>query len=229
MECKPTVQQLRSRTAQKRDRPIRLKRANKSYKEEITITDSEKESVGQTSEGVVAGELERSVIPSYLRARWSDSVSTITNRSSPCWSPRTVQQKTESILHNLGELKENLSQARMAQPADNSMAEILRMIMEMNTRDKQERDRREDERRLEDARREDERRAEDARREDERRSEEARRVERRELREQEAKEEAERREAKFLIALKEAQPVIPQTVHIGSTKLPKMKEGEGHS
>ena len=157
----------------------------------------------QTSEGVVAGELERSVIPTYLRAQWSDSVSTITNRSSPCWSPGTVQQKTESILQNLGELKENLSLARMAQPADNSMAEMLRMIMEMNTRDKQER-----------ARREDERRAEDARREDERWSEEAKREERRKLREQEAKEEAERREAKFLIALKEAQPVIPQTVHI---------------
>ena len=53
-----------------------------------------------------------------------------------------------------------------------------------------------------------------------------RREETRELREQQIRDETERREAKLLLALKEAQPVVPQTVHITGTKLPKMTEGE---
>ena len=34
------------------------------------------------------------------------------------------------------------------------------------------------------------------------------------------------REEKLLLAIKEAQPAVPQTVQINSCKLPKMKEGE---
>ena len=39
-------------------------------------------------------------------------------------------------------------------------------------------------------------------------------------------ERAEQRETKLLIALKEAQPVVPQTVHLDNTKLPTMSKGE---
>ena len=45
-------------------------------------------------------------------------------------------------------------------------------------------------------------------------------------REQEIREEAERQEAKLLLALKEAQLVVPQTVHLDNTKLPTMTKGE---
>ena len=38
--------------------------------------------------------------------------------------------------------------------------------------------------------------------------------------------ERDRREERLLIVLREAQLTVPQTVHINSTKLPKMTEGE---
>ena len=63
-------------------------------------------------------------------------------------------------------------------------------------------------------------------REEERRREDNLREERREARERQAREEAEEREAKLLATLKEAQPAIPQTVHLDNTKLPSMVKGE---
>ena len=58
--------------------------------------------------------------------------------------------------------------------------------------------------------------------------EEERRVEKEETRIREERRETERRREKeeLLIALREAQPVVHQTVHISGTKLPKMTEGE---
>jgi len=53
-----------------------------------------------------------------------------------------------------------------------------------------------------------------------------RREERRDRREQEIRNEAELREAKLLMALKEAQPAVPQTIHLDNTKLPTMSKGE---
>ena len=203
-EYKPTMQQLRARTEKKRDRPIRVTRTIKDYKEEVTISDSEEESTVEPSEGGVEG-ISRGRVD---QRRWnrvvSETPSEQSSRSGLSWSPHTFEVKTEQVISTLQEVRSQLAEARMAQPADNSMAEMLKIIMEMNARDKQDRDRREDERREEDARRE----------------------ERRERREQVLREDAERREAKLLIALKEASPAVPQTVHIESTKLPKMSEGE---
>jgi len=45
-------------------------------------------------------------------------------------------------------------------------------------------------------------------------------------RDDELRREAERRKDRILIALKEAQPAIPQNITIINSKLPKMKEGE---
>ena len=46
------------------------------------------------------------------------------------------------------------------------------------------------------------------------------------MREQKFREETEEREAKLLLALKEARPVVPQTVHLTGTKLPRLTEVE---
>ena len=45
-------------------------------------------------------------------------------------------------------------------------------------------------------------------------------------REEQNKREVERREERLLLALKEAQPAVPQTVTIVNQKLPDMREGE---
>ena len=55
---------------------------------------------------------------------------------------------------------------------------------------------------------------------------EQRREDRRIEREEQNKREVERREERLLLALKEAQPAVPQTVTIVNQKLPDMREGE---
>ena len=69
-------------------------------------------------------------------------------------------------------------------------------------------------------------RADDLRREQERILEQERREEYRQKREDEIRRKAQQREERLLLALKEAQPAVPQTVTIQSNKLPKMREGE---
>ena len=92
---------------------------------------------------------------------------------------------------------------------------MLKLMIEMSNRDKQEQIAREEKRQQEQLARDEERRAEDWRRE-----------ERRGRREQEIRDETERREDKLLLALKEAQPAVPQTVHLDNTKLPTMTKGD---
>ena len=212
VEYKPTKQQLRAlvvtrkgrpagntRTAGKADRPVRSNRGPTDYKE-VIITDSEEESVSEQTEGVVDWEGVQRVIPERLWVDESDTTSTLTTRTSPCWSPGTTQQKTESILSSLIELHSNLQTATMAKPAETGVSELMKMMLEMNAaRDKRDAER--EEQRLE-------------------------REERRERREQELREEAEQREIKLLLALKVAQPAVPQTVHLDNTKLPTMSKGE---
>ena len=87
------------------------------------------------------------------------------------------------------------------------LAKILAAMMERNESDRV----RDEERRV---------------REEERKLEQARIQERREE-EQIRREERQAKETRDMIeALREAQPVVPQTVHIENTKLPKMSEGE---
>ena len=218
-DYKPTTQELRARTAAKRNRPVRSTRPKKEYKEEIVLTDSEEESVRKPVQRAVRGiHIDRT--DRHRRERiLSETPSVQSSRSGQCWSPGTIQQSTDKVISSIEELRPQLSEARMAQPTSDSMAELLKIMMEMNERDKRDRDRRDEERRQEE-------KLERDRRDEERREEESRREERRIQREQGFRREAEEREAKLLLALKEAQPAVPQTIHLDNTKLPTMTKGE---
>ena len=130
------------------------------------------------------------------------------------------------MISNLKELQTHLTQERMAKREETSMADVLKMMIDMSTRDKQDRERREAEREQQQIDREEKRRQEQVARDEERRAEDLRREERRLRREQEIRDETEKREERLLVALKEAQPVVPQTVHLDNTKLPTMAKGD---
>jgi len=85
----------------------------------------------------------------------------------------------------------------MAKSPDNKMTDVMQLMLKMQTENSEA-----------DLRRERDREAERDRREDQRRKE------------------AEAREERILIALKEAQPVVPQTVTLMNHKLPKMEQGD---
>ena len=109
------------------------------------------------------------------------------------------------------------------------LAKILATMMERTESDRN----REEERREREIKKEDERRDREADREQERREREAREHIKREEEYERREEERNRREERraketreMILALREAQPAIPQTVHINNVKLPKMTEGE---
>ena len=95
------------------------------------------------------------------------------------------------------------------------MADIMKLMLEMSTRDKQERERREEEREEKALEREERRRVRDLEERHRREEEQARRNEKRD-----------RETRDMLAALKDSMPTVPQTVHIENVKLPKMNEGE---
>ena len=86
----------------------------------------------------------------------------------------------------------------MAKQPETHIASVLQMMMEMRAEDDtEERERREEERRRENLRREETRREEEL-----------------------------RREESMILALKAAQPAVPQTVTVVNHELPRMKDGE---
>ena len=118
-------------------------------------------------------------------------------KCEPSWTPDTFAHKTDNIFKNISELKEQTTLIRMAKDPETSIAEVMQMMLKMHADD----------------------RAADLKREQDR-------EEGRKRRDDELRREAERREERILIALKGAQPAIPQNVTIINSKLPKMKEGE---
>ena len=136
----------------------------------------------------------------------------------------------------------------MAKKEELSVTDLMAMMLEMSRKDKEDARKREEEReeraiereekRLrEQADREDERRKQEEEREEkrlqnrkdreeERRREDNIREERRIEREERDKQVAAEREVQLLATLKAAQPTVPQTVHLDSTKLPVMSKGE---
>ena len=207
-------------------RPKRTTRKETNYEEKHIVITSEEETSVSDTEGVVnSREMDR-LAGLDLDRLWTDTSSVGTIKTEPCWSPQTLNKKTDSIITNLSELQLQLTEARMAKQGEASMAEVMKIMLDMSTRDRQERDKREAEREEQRIVREEKRQQEQQSRDEERRAEDIRRDERRMRREQEIREEAERREAKLLLALKEAQPVVPQTVHLDNTKLPTMMKGE---
>ena len=208
-DYKPNSTQLKGKRIPSKERPVRSTRSKKEYNETVVITDAEEEISSSGTEGEV-GEGYLSRYPGRSKAYTWDSTNASVGsvKSEDCWSPHTIAKKTDNILINLSELQTQLTQAQMAQQKETSLADIMQQMLRMQT----ENDNRARER--------------EEKREEERlvREEESKRER---LRwEYEMKRDRDERETKILLALKEAQPAVPQTVHIENVKFPKMKEGE---
>ena len=218
---KPTLQgsEPRSDTA---DRPKRVTRREVDYRNSGEGGPSEEQGQRQhATQGVVGREILRQGSSRELRGSSTESVWGGSIEGS--WSPQTISRRTETIIEGLQEVREQLT---MAKKEDISMRELMKMMLEINNRDKEEARKREEEREQRATERE-ERRLQDIRdREEERRREENIREDRRIEREAREREQAAEREVQLLATLKAAQPAIPQTVHLDSTKLPMMTKGE---
>ena len=241
------------------DRPRRTTRKEVDYKESLTVLESD-DDTDSTSQGVVKGELASTwaagsrIRPSdrgrEARAHSTESIWVGSERSDSihCWSLGTFERRTNTLLEGVEEVRSQLNQIKMAKKEELSMADLMKMMIEMSSREKEEARKREEEReervilreekRLQELKdREDERRREEDEREEkrlqdirdreeDRRREENIREDRRIEREAREREQAAEREVQLLATLKAAQPAIPQTVHLDSTKLPMMTKGE---
>ena len=249
-DYKPTLQGTKLK-GQGIERPKRLTRREVNYRESGADRAEAEQGEGHNSrQGVAEGvTLRESRVDSgrEFRARSNESVWGGSERSDSidCWSPGTFERRTNTILEGLQEVSQQIN---MAKREEMSMADLMKMMIEMSSKDKEEARKREEEReeraiireekRLQELRnREDERRrVEDEReekrlqdirdREEDRRREENIREERRIEREVREREQAAEREVQLLATLKAAQPAIPQMVHLDSTKLPVMSKGE---
>ena len=158
---------------------------------------------------------------------WGDS-------SKGSWSPQTVQRRTNTLAEGLQEVQQQLD---MAKKEEMSVQGLLQIMLEMNNKQELDRQQRElkmaeeakirKEEREERARVREEKRLQDIRdREEDRRREENIREERRIEREARERQVAAEREVQLIATLKAAQPAVPQTVHLESTKLPVVTKGE---
>ena len=84
----------------------------------------------------------------------------MTADSEQSWTPVKLAAKTENIISSLTILHSHISKAKMAQPQETSMADVMKLMMEMRAKDREEERRREEER----ERKEEERRKESERR-----------------------------------------------------------------
>ena len=231
------------------DRPKRNSRKQVNYTEPVITLDEEADQPGTSKAQLVnttPGE-RYSKGAREVRALLTESVCGSSDRSE-CWSPDTVQARTKVLSDGIEELKLQLGNIRMVKKEELSVTDLMAMMLEMSRKDKEDARKREEEReeraiereekRLrEQADREDERRKQEEEREEkrlqnrkdreeERRREDNIREERRIEREERDKQVAAEREVQLLATLKAAQPTVPQTVHLDSTKLPVMCKGE---
>ena len=125
-------------------RPRRATRAVASYKEKVVVITSEEEDSDSTSTASTGDRRER--LPSLDiegDGGVTDSVSTL---KTEAWSPFMVWEKTDHLITGLTDLQSHLRDSRMARKGETSLAEVLKMMMEMNASDKAERRKRDDER-----------------------------------------------------------------------------------
>ena len=174
-------QQLKRQSFPVGRRPVRSTRSDKDYSETVVVSDTEED-----FEGEVGGRED------HLDYR--DLTPTDSFKSEPPWTPNTFARKSDNILRNITELTEHIP---MAKTPEASMAEVMQLMLKMQT----------------------ENREADLRRERDRETE-------RDRREDQLRREAEQREERILRALKESQRTVPQTVTIVNQRLPEMKEGE---
>ena len=169
----------------------------------------------------------RRVRESSVESVWGGSASD-TTETGDCWSPRTVERRTGILFEGVNQLRSQIQQIQMAKKEEMNMQELLKIMLEMNNRQEQDRQKREEDLRARELREKDERlqrerrmeeesrirmekMAEEARiREEEREErarvrEEKRKVEARE-REEERTVQAEERERKMVVALRKQGP-----------------------
>ena len=225
-EQKPVIHR-RETTTSGVDRPKRQTRREVDYS-------NSGEGGSATGQHQLQGVVHREVCPqNNLRdirecsteSLWGSSVTDNTDVPE-CWSPRTVEKRAEVAIEAVKEVQSHIHQLRMAQKEEMSVTDLMKMMLEMSNRDKQEARQREIEREERAIEREEKRLRDQADREEERRREDDRREERRIERKKREKEVAAEREVQLLATLKAAQPVVPQTVHLDNTKLPVMSKGE---
>ena len=224
------------------DRPRRTTRKALAYSESpVKVGLDEEETYGSTTDqgadnrvvgkGASAWELRNKSVESV----WGGSSSEGT--SLGCWSPQTFDRRTAGLIEGIDEVKSHIHRITMAKKEELGVGELIKIMMEMNSKEKEEAKIRmekieedvkirEEEREERALLREEKRLQAIKDREEERRREDNLREERREARERKFKEEAAEREANLIRTLKEAQPAIPQTVHLDNTRLPSMVKGE---
>ena len=179
--------QRKRQTGPVQTRPIWTTRRDKDYSEPLIVSDTDHSSEGEVE-----------ITDNYLENReYTLSPKTESVKSEPPWTPNTFALKSDNILRNFTEFKEQTELLSMAKGPDTSMAEVMQMMLKLQSDNREADLRRDREREIERQRRDDQLRRE-----------------------------AEQREERLLLALKEAQPVVPQTVTIVNQKLPEMKEGE---
>ena len=136
---KPKTQQRRKHIPVAK-RPVRSTRAVKDYTEPLLISDSEDLSEGE-------GTLVRSDLDNREDTTSLESVSV----KSEVWTPRTFLQRTDSLIKNITEFRE---QTQHSMAKETSLAEVMQLMVQMRADDRADDFRREQERLLEQERRE---------------------------------------------------------------------------
>ena len=203
----------------------------------------------QDTEGVVPREVFRQgalreVRDSSIDSVWGGSTSDSTD-TVECWSPRTVERRTGILFDGVNQLRSQLKQIQMAKKEEMSVQDLLKMMLEMNNRQEEERQKREvrlaEETRAREAREKDERLQRERRMEEDSRIRMEKMVEEAKIREEEREErarireekrmqdakereeerriQAEEREHKMVVALRETRPLVE------NVKLPTMEKG----
>ena len=136
-EQKPVTHK-RETTASGADRPKRLTRRDVDYS-----NSGEGGSVPgqQQLQGVVYREVSqqsslRGIRESSTESIWGGSASDNTNISE-CWSPRTVERRTGILFEGVREVQLQIQQLRMSKKEEMSVTDLMKMMLEMSSRDKE--------------------------------------------------------------------------------------------
>ena len=129
-----------------------------------------------------------------------DSVSV----KSEIWSPATYNKRTEALVRNITDFRQQTVQLGTAKEKETSMQDLLAMMIKMQTDNEKNALERKEQRLQREIAERNRREEEQARRDDQR----------------------DRETREMLAALKDNIPAVPQTIHIENTKLPRMVEGE---
>ena len=185
-EQKPTTHK-REPTTSGIERPKRHTRRDVDYSnsgEGGSATSQQKAEGAVLREVFQQGTL-RSIRECSVESLWGGSVSD-TTETSDCWSPKTVERRTGILFQGVNQLREQL---QMAKQEEMSMQGLLKMMLDMNSKQEQDRQRRDDELRERDLREKEERQKREVRVQEEFRIREAREKEERLQRERRMEEE----------------------------------------